>query len=245
MGKSSDKTTLGDRLKQIEQKFEIYLNKNKYIVIRLDGHDFSKYTKELQKPFDKEFTEAMINVTKELLKEFQAKIAYTQSDEITLIIEPIISKNGDVYTQIYNGRVQKLASLTAGFTSAKFNKIYTNKNNNRVPYFDARVYEATEKDAYLSIVWRCRDAIKNSKNVFAQTYCRKKDLFNKTSQEQIEYCLETTGRDWNDLDDIYKYGVTVFKEKVWIEKDSNNPLVKPAWRNIIKTEAKDWTKGNI
>ena len=62
-------------------------------------------------------------------------------------------------------------------------------------------------------MWRVRDAVKNSKSMFAQTYCSHKELQNKTGPEQVQYCLEKTGKDWNDVENRYKFGILVKKEK--------------------------------
>jgi hypothetical protein len=48
--------------------------------------------------------------------------------------------------------------------------------------------------------------------VFAQTYCSHKELQNKTGPEQVQYCLEKTGEDWEEVEDRYKFGVLVKKE---------------------------------
>jgi len=40
-----------------------------------------------------------------------------------------------------------------------------------------------------------------------------KELQNKNGQEQIQYCLEKTGEDWNSLPLRYKYGMMFKREK--------------------------------
>jgi tRNA(His) 5'-end guanylyltransferase len=70
------------------------------------------------------------------MKRFNAKCGYTHSDEITVLLEPappttiIPNKNNNGQQQtimrdnnnhIFNGRVQKLASLSAETVTARFN----------------------------------------------------------------------------------------------------------------------------
>ena len=110
-----EKISLGDRIKSYEKSFQSYINKNENIVIRLDGDSFSKFTKEFRKPFDKILVETMNRTTKDLFEKFSCCFAYTQSDEITLVIK----KTNEM---ILGGKVQKIVSLTAGFCSTKFNK---------------------------------------------------------------------------------------------------------------------------
>ena len=240
MSKSTDLTSLGDRLKGYETQTETTLPMNDYLVVRLDGHKFSKFTKGLTKPFDTNFNLAMRKTVEILMKEFQAICGYTQSDEITLILPPrVVNDNNQ---QIYASRVQKIVSLTAGLCSSTFSELFTHPTNTSVSYFDSRVYSVPiVEEAYNSIMWRCRDANKNSKNVFAQTYCSHKSLLHKNSQEQIEFCLDTTGKDWDSIDADYKFGTFFYKTRVWVEADPKNPKAKPAWRNKITSSGLDLT----
>jgi tRNA(His) 5'-end guanylyltransferase len=89
-------------------------------------------------------------------------------------------------------------------------------------WFDARVYGVdTLEEVFNSFLWRVRDAEKNSKAVYAYTFCSHKPLLNKNGLEMIEYCLEKTGNDWNTLEDRYKYGIFVKKETYEKEIDKN------------------------
>lgn len=110
-----EKISLGDRIKCYEKSFQTYIKKNENIVIRLDGDSFSKFTKGFRKPFDKILVETMNRTTKDLFEKFNCCFAYTQSDEITLVIK----KSNEM---ILGGKVQKLVSLSSGFCSTKFNK---------------------------------------------------------------------------------------------------------------------------
>ena len=50
--KENVSTKLGDRMKAYEKKEEILLDANLPVVVRVDGHSFSKFTKGLSLPFD-------------------------------------------------------------------------------------------------------------------------------------------------------------------------------------------------
>ena len=80
---------LHKRMKLYEGCYKTIITPRSYIIIRLDGKNFSKYTKKLNKPFDKGFATAMQETAKELCDYFNAKFAYTQSDEISLLITEI------------------------------------------------------------------------------------------------------------------------------------------------------------
>jgi len=216
VGKSHDGQTLGDRCKEYESSTEQQISKENYIIIRLDGHSFSKYTKEFIRPFDPTFSNAMVQTTIALCKEFGCITGYTQSDEITLILAPTRGKllGKEVNNQVYAGRVTKLASLTAGFASATFNSLMKSYSN-KLAWFDSRVYGVSSKEEVAnSIIWRSRDAIKNSKGMYAHTYCSHKSLLNRNSQEQIDLCKLTTGNCWEEQSEAHKYGTLVKKQKV-------------------------------
>lgn len=92
-----DNTSLGDRIKGYEKAYDIRIDPKDHIVVRLDGHKFSKLTKKFDKPFDEIFADKMDKVASELMVKYQVKFIYTQSDEITLIFPP---KWEYVYTPI-------------------------------------------------------------------------------------------------------------------------------------------------
>lgn len=80
-------------------------------------------------------------------------------------------------------------------------------------YFDCRCFGVpTIEEAFNVFMWRSRDCIKNSKSMMAQAYVPHRELQGKNSEEQISYCLEKTGNDWNQIEERFKYGVLVKKE---------------------------------
>ena len=155
IGKSTDKMALGDRLKMYEVQWENQIPVSQNIVIRIDGHKFSKYTKKFNRPFDDIMTYAMEETTKALVEEFQAVVGYTQSDEITLIIKAPTADKIEHYNKLekqdinhaYNGRIQKIASLAGGFASMAFNKAFAYKVQYATEYFEEVIYEIDPTEA--------------------------------------------------------------------------------------------------
>lgn len=84
------------------------------ILLRLDGRGFSKLSKQvgLEKPYDTLFVNAMVNSSAEIFKEFSPSFIYTFSDEINILMEDIP----------FSGRIEKLDSVFASFTSNSFFK---------------------------------------------------------------------------------------------------------------------------
>ena len=75
------------------KKFEVWSQQKaaplNYIIIRSDGVAFHTLTKEmdLDKPFDDNMHSMMVNTTLKLMEEFEAVMGYTQSDEISIMID--------------------------------------------------------------------------------------------------------------------------------------------------------------
>ena len=103
--------TLGDWCKWLERNFSTeVMIPTLPVIIRLDGNNFHSWTKGLNRPFDENLNNLMIDTTKFLVEETNAVIGYTQSDEITLILY-----SDDKKSSLYNdGKKQKILSkLTA------------------------------------------------------------------------------------------------------------------------------------
>jgi len=327
IGKSNDGSTLGDRMKHYERLDEYKINPESHIIVRCDGHKFSKFTKGFERPYDKILRDTMVQTTKDLCKEFGAITGYTQSDEISLVIPPTYREHekqiktiselytemedcpedvvrvhaihketkekywcyveetcrdreelcfeltlsaendiDDVYfedrvtygaqsskqygniheafddfdyfydeidnNQIYSGRVQKIASLVSAFATMRFNKILSSSVKNKdadgmndayywlladklgTAWFDARVFSVkTTEEVFNAVMWRCRDAEKNSRSMFSHTYVSHKKLLNKNGIEQVQYTFDETGEDYNLMPESFKFGTFIKKEK--------------------------------
>jgi tRNA(His) guanylyltransferase len=256
--KREDETnTLASRLKEYEHAYESNIEYDKYIVVRLDGHKFSGYTKKYNKPFDKYLSEAMEYAMTSLVERFGAVTGYTQSDEITLVFPPRFQdKFGEITNnQVFAGRVQKMVSLMASYCSVRFNKSmvasfsdYSGEDKTKLKigeaYFDARVYGVpSAEEAYNSVMWRVRDAVKNSKSMFAQAYCSHKSLLNKKTDEQLCFCKETTNEDWHLVEDRYKYGV-LCKKELYIKSNTGISVTRSRFINWSE-ELTNFTPENV
>ena len=90
--------SLKEKCYAYQAEVNYFLDDDKYIIAHIDGRSFSKMIKnKFKKPFDDTFIEAMNETAKYLCKEVQGCIfAYTQSDEISLIIRKN-DPEGDVF----------------------------------------------------------------------------------------------------------------------------------------------------
>jgi tRNA(His) guanylyltransferase len=220
-----DKTSLGDRIKSYEAATESRTLPQLPVVVRLDGRSFSKFTKGMKRPFDKEFRQAMIEVTKYLVEQTNAKIGYTQSDEISLVLH-VDNVNSEI---MFNGRIQKIVSNFASMASVKFliemQKRFPEKvsEGKTLPSFDARAFSVPNKtEATNSIFWRTLDAQKNSISMVAHTYFSHKSLQDLSGEDKKVRLRNEVGIDWNDYSSAEKQGVFIRKEKVRIQLDKEH-----------------------
>lgn len=198
---------LGDRMKMYEQmeagrRFLPYLP----VVARLDGKNFSNFTKGMRRPYDEAMTESMQWLTKAMVEETNACCGYTQSDEITLAWY-----SADPKSQIYfDARITKMTSVLAATASVQFNRIIAFKLSpqyqTKYPVFDCRVWQMpTLEEAVNVFQWREFDATKNSISMAAQHFFSHKELHKKHTGEMQEMLFQK-GVNWNDYPPYFKRG---------------------------------------
>jgi len=117
------KDSLGDRIKHnYENRNRSYLLRRTPVIMRLDGKAFHTLTRNCNKPFDIEFSSAMIYAGHKLLKEIQgAECAYTQSDEISILITDYETLETEAW---FDYNVQKMTSVAASVASLAFSDAY-------------------------------------------------------------------------------------------------------------------------
>lgn len=209
------KENFGDRMKSYEkQTTGINLIPRIPVIARLDGKNFSKFTKGLKRPFDERLTNLMIETTKYLVKETNANCGYHQSDEITLVWY-----TDKIYSSIYfDGRLFKMIGDLSSMTSVYFNKLlpkYIPEKANKSPRFDCRVFNVpTLEEAVNSFIWREQDATKNSITMAASCYYSHSELINKNGSEKQEMLFKK-GINWNDYPSSFKRGTYVQRKRVF------------------------------
>lgn len=208
-----DFKTMGDWCKYLEKNFsnEVMIP-TLPVIIRLDGNNFHNWTKGLERPFDKKLTELMTETTKFLVKETNAVVGYTQSDEITLVLY-----SDDRKSAIYNdGKKQKILSkITAkcvNFFNEKRKELLP--THDKVAVFDCRIYQTpTLHDACVQLLWRENDATRNSILMLADSLFGHKKCFKKNTSELQDMMMLEKGVNWNDLEVKLKRGTYVKRIK--------------------------------
>ena len=247
--------TLGARIKTYEEAALTMktLSAETPIVVRVDGKKFSSFTRGFKKPFDERLSVAFERTCFDLMKEFHPRTIYSQSDEISLIfftpIEPG-SKQPEVYA---GGRTLKMASLIAGFTTARFNfhmcalkdkypldKV-SEKMSAGVAYFDGRAFNLPEYEVLNYIIWRSHhDARRNSVANYARTVFGNAKLDRVDTIKMLDM-LRDEGKPWDELPMSQRLGFFVKKYKY--DKDCGDRGVVTRTDSAIYTrELTKWTE---
>ena len=212
--KTSSKDSIGDRMKGYEAHETLRRSMKRLpICVRVDGRAFHTFTRGLDRPYDEGFSQAMIETAKALVGETHAKIAYTQSDEITLVFWDE-SRNSE---PLFGGKLFKLTSVLASLATGHFMSQIPSlipKKVGKIPSFDCRVFQAPDLgEAANLLLWRWIDARKNSISMAAQAHFSPKELHGKAADERLAM-LEEKGVIWEDFPDHLKWGTFLCRETV-------------------------------
>jgi tRNA(His) guanylyltransferase len=218
------KDALGDRIKYFyEDRTRFLLPRRTYTIARLDGKAFHTYTKGLKKPFDQDLSDDIDSAIIDLLPQIQgAKFAYTQSDEISILITDFGEPSTSAW---FDGNLQKMTSVAASILTAGFNKYRMLRQFNKyvkdcddidfnnLGYFDSRIFTIPDRIEVMNYFrWRQSDCCRNSVSMVAQSKFSHKELQRK-SQSQMHDMLHEIGVNWTtDYTDGHKNGRVIIKE---------------------------------
>jgi tRNA(His) guanylyltransferase len=238
---------LGDRMKFFErQEVGRVFVPTLPVCVRIDGKNFSKWTKGLKRPYDPRLVKLMVDTTKYLVEETNAVVGYTQSDEISLILY-----SEDIKSQVFfNGKVQKIVSVIASMTTGYFNSRIPElipERVGRTALFDARAWVTPSlEEAVNVLVWREIDATRNSISMAAHNYFSHKRLQGKSCSDMQDMLMTEKDVNWNDYPSFFKRGTYVRRQKIvrkfTAEEIDNLPEQHDARKNpdleIERTEVK-------
>lgn len=224
------KDSLGDRMKKYEEasKSLSILIPRMPAIIRLDGRAFHSYTKNCIRPYDEDLHNAMNQTAMQLCKEISgAEIAYVQSDEISILLNNYKTRG---FQPWFDGKVQKMVSVSAAIASAKFTEESKNIRSKKVCHcpddgqgfhrdgcakaipnkifpatFDSRIFVIPREEVTNYFIWRQQDNSRNSIQMLARSLYSHKELENKKTPDLQEMCFQK-GKNWNDLPTHLKRG---------------------------------------
>lgn len=205
---------LGDRMKRYEQPYRFVLPRRTYTIVRVDGRAFHTFLAHADKPWDTHVVAAMRRTAERMcLKLAGCAVAYTQSDEISFVLQDFSSLNTEAW---FGGVAQKMASVAAstatGIFTREYGRYFDFKSDEDYPTFDARVFtipDVVEVANYL--VWRQRDCVRNSISALAHAHLGPKLVHGKNTDAMQELLFTQRGVNWADTEPGLKRGWLVKK----------------------------------
>lgn len=246
----TDKSTLGDRMKQqYEAATRFQLPRRTYTIIRVDGRAFHSLLRSVDKPFDHIFIELMDEVTRALCKETGAAFGYVQSDEVSLLLTDFATTQTEAW---FGGVVQKMASIAAGTATAVFNWHLPGviPRGFRVPptarpVFDGRVFTIPEPVEVANyFIWRQRDCTRNSVSMAARANFSQRELHGKNSGQMQDMLWTEHGVNWNDYPVGVKRGRTCVRVTEMREEEARTSWVVEG-APIFTAQPGDWLAERI
>jgi tRNA(His) guanylyltransferase len=170
-----------------------------WTVLRLDGRGFSRLTEEhFDKPFDQRFSDLMVTTAQALLTELGARYAYTESDEISLLLDP--------GSDLFGRRVEKLVSVSAGLASATFTQAA-----GQPAHFDSRLWLGVGVgDVVDYFSWRQADAARCALNGWCYWTLRKAG---RSRQQATGVLDRSSTSDKNEL--LFEHGINFNDLPAW------------------------------
>lgn len=218
----------GDRMKRYEAvETDRRILHGVPIVGRVDGRAFHRLTSNFDRPYEKDFSDVMVEVTKYLVTETGAVCGYTQSDEISIVwSEPIRVHDENGTTRLFHieqwfgGKIFKMTSNLASLATAAFGVLYRTRIDEKkripglLPTFDARVFAVPNRmEAAACLWWRELDATRNSLQMAARAHFSHEQCQDK-STSQLHDMLFDAGINWNDYPAFFKRGTFVQRRTV-------------------------------
>lgn len=190
-----------------------------WAIVRVDGRAFSRLTEErYDKPFDPAFADVMVGAAEALLTELGGRYAYSESDEISVLLDPDWA--------MFNRSVEKLVSISASVATAAFTVAAGAPGQ-----FDSRIWLGTGPDDVLDYFsWRQADAARCALNGWCYWTLRKQGRSARSATSELagldvagkNELLWARGINFNEVPAWQRRGVGLWFEEY--RKESTNPV---------------------
>ena len=202
------KDDLGRRMKRdYEDALRLFLPRRTYVVIRIDGRRFHKYTEGLERPYCRALADALDEAALYLCQEMiGCRFAYGQSDEYSFLLTDFEREDSALW---FDGNVQKIVSVSASMFTAAFNRAVSPVSSKRLAAFDSRVMVISQRaEVERYFLWRQLDASANSLNMLASAHYSHGELDGKSNAEKHDL-LHAKGVNWAKQTPDFKRGRAV------------------------------------
>ncbi|CAG9766651.1 unnamed protein product [Ceutorhynchus assimilis] len=232
---------------------EEYLLPNCWIVVRIDGKSFHKFSKkhDFDKPNDPRALGLMNKAASIVLEEYKdILIAYGQSDEYSFVLRKD--------TQLYNRRKNKLMTYINSLFSSSYvyywRDYFKDVKLKYPPSFDSRVVlYPTDQNLRDYLSWRQADChINNLYNTTFWALVLKGGLTTQEAEQRLcgtlssdknEILFKEFDTNYNNEPFIYKKGTILLRKKIKHPiKDKNRLVVIPLHKDLIQDDF--WTRNS-
>jgi tRNA(His) guanylyltransferase len=214
------KDALGDRMKtQYENRARHYFPRRAFTMVRVDGKAFHSWTRGLKKPYDVDLMECMDAVAIALCEQCAgARLAFVQSDEVTVLLTDFADEGTEAW---FDGSQSKIESITASIATMAFNMAVMDAGCKDIAYpdefppiakkqpnamFDSRAWCMADRvEVINNLIWRQKDAERNSVTMLASHYASHKELHGKNISDRHD-AIHAAGDNWNNHPANFKRG---------------------------------------
>lgn len=262
---------LGNRMKSYYEHIpQIKLMRRCPVIIRIDGKAFHSFTRGFERPFDDILIQTMQETAKYLCENIQGCVlAYTQSDEISLLLVDYKTLNTSAW---FDYEVQKVCSISASMATMAFNNFFgqivekelfeshtcaaaqsmelqikkrkymgtLRAARDQGAMFDARCFNIPKEEVTNYFYWRQMDATRNSIQMVGRAYFSHKDLHCKNSGDIQDMLMLQKGVNWNNYATHYKRGSCCIKEEYMHEGTQRTHWIIDKDIPIFKGEGRNY-----
>jgi tRNA(His) 5'-end guanylyltransferase len=191
--------TFERRMRALECFHSLRVLPGAWPVVRVDGRSFSRLTeRRFGKPFDERFSALMTGAAEALLTELGGLFAYTESDEISVLLPR--------ETTLFDREVEKLVSISAAVAAGVFSI-----GLGAPVQFDARIWVGASRELVLDYFrWRQADAGRCALNGWAYWTLRREG---RSVDEATKALLGASVADKNEL--LFQRGVNFDDLPAW------------------------------
>jgi len=213
------------RMRAFEKSNDELLRPEIYVVCRIDGRNFSTLTRKTLKlkPYHLGFAKEMRKTVRHLMDcGFPTAFAYTQSDEISILMDRNKKPS-------FAGKLRKYNSLLAAEASAMMS-ISLGQIANQTITFDCRTIQLPTKESVFDyFAWRRADSERNCLNMWTHhvlvqdglTTTQAQSKMDQKSTQWKQEVLFQHGMNFNNIEEWQKRGIGIFWEQY--EKEGFNP----------------------
>lgn len=205
------------------------LNPRFHTLFKLEISNFARFNKKfnLAKPYDDRLTNSMIETAIDCFNTFTFCLCYVGYNEIIYYLKPVTKEEDDNgFEYDFSGRIQKMVSMLAGKASAIFNSKlikYGDLENppKYFPYWECKTWQVNQFNEVIEhLNERMVSTLKNSRNLFVNTYLSGGELSSKDAikkilaDKQIDFNISVS--DSNRVGTIITYILTEFEKDIEI-----------------------------